>query len=137
MCQLEVKRTIVQNRCLPCNGWSVNVGVDAMERTKGGWHTGRQKEAAALVVGWLVSNGVKIGAHPRYDRAVLVALKPDSRTLVVKVEDQSSRRKEQAVISTLGQTLVSMKEDAECMFIVAAPDTSDWEKQLRKVPARI
>jgi hypothetical protein len=81
---------------------------------------------------------VKIVAHHLYGRADLVATKEQEGTFVVEVEGDSSRQKEQAMYSALGQVVLSMGDSSpEITYALAVPDSEQWERQLRKVPARI
>lgn len=137
MYQLQVKRALVKNRFPPADGWDVTVDVDAMERAKGGNHPEGKKEAAAEAEAWLVENGVRIGAHPHFGRADVVASKDGSPTYLVEVEGDSSRQKEQAVYSALGQTILLMGAKSGCNYALAVPDDVVWERQLHKVPTRV
>jgi hypothetical protein len=73
-----------------------------------------------------------------YGRADLVACKVGIGTFVVEVEGDSSRQKEQAMYSALGQIVLSMKAPApETTYALAVPDEERWVAQLEKVPGRI
>jgi hypothetical protein len=81
---------------------------------------------------------VKIVAHPLFGRADLVAAKEGFGTFVVEVEGKSSRQKEQAMYSAIGQIVLSMKESrSDLHYAVATPDNSEWERQLLKVPEAV
>jgi hypothetical protein len=81
---------------------------------------------------------VKIVAHPLYGRADLVAAKEGVGTLVVEIEGDSSRQKEQAMYSALGQVILSMGDPSpQITYALAVPDSEQWERQLKKVPNQI
>jgi hypothetical protein len=138
MYQLEVKAGLVDSRFRPSNGWNVTVDVDAMERCRGGTHPADKRTRAEAAEARLRALGVAIAAHSTYGRADLVATHPSLGTFVVEVEGESSRQREQAMYSALGQTLVSMHTvDPTVTFALVVPDTEAWERQLRKVPSRV
>lgn len=134
MYQLEVKRYLVEHQLPPTDGWEVTIDVDPMERAKGGQHPSDKQERARRAEEWLVNAGAKIGSHPVFGRADLVAAKPGTATLVVEVEGDSKRQKEQALYSALGQAVVLMKVDADTHYGLAVPDTPLWEHQMAKIP---
>ncbi len=77
--------------------------------------------------------GVTIGAHPKFGRADIVAEHPKQGLFIVEVEGNSSRQKEQAVYSALGQLVLQM-QGTKHSFVLAVPDELSWEKQLLKIP---
>ena len=121
MYQLEVKRYLVEHLFPPTDGWEVTVDVDAMERAKGGCHPPDKQERTRRAEDWLEGEGVRIGAHSHFGRADLVASKPGAATVVVEVEGHSSRQKEQALYSALGQAVLLMKTDGEIRYGLAVP----------------
>ena len=133
MYQLEVKRWLVTYRFPPSEGWSVRVDVDAMERAKGGQHKPEKGERARIAEAALLSMGATIGAHPKFGRADIVAEHPKNGLFIVEVEGTSSRQKEQAVYSALGQLVLQMQGQKHG-FMLAVPDEASWEKQIRKIP---
>lgn len=133
MYQLEVKQWLVSYRFPPSEGWSVCVDIDAMERAKGGQHKPGKAERARVAEAALLSMGVTIGAHPEFGRADIVAEHPNHGLFVVEVEGNSSRQKEQAVYSALGQLVLQM-QGRKHGFVLAVPDEPLWEKQLMKIP---
>lgn len=133
MYQLEVKRWLVEHYFPPKCGWKVTVDVDAMERAKGGTHAADKRERAAAAETALRELGVTVGAHPEFGRADVVAEHADKGTFVVEVEGRSSRQKEQALYSALGQLVLQM-QGSNYQFVLAVPDDGYWERQLRKVP---
>jgi len=134
MYQLEVKHWLVVHRFPPSEGWKVQVDIDAMERANGGEHKPDKGVRTKAAEEGLVALGALIGAHPKYGRADIVAEHPRFGTYIVEVEGTSSRQKEQAVYSALGQLVLQM-QGGECRFLLAVPDDALWEKQLRKVPS--
>lgn len=133
MYQLEVKRWLVAHRFRPKDGWQVHVDIDAMERAKGGQHRIGKVEIAAAAETALREMGVVIGAHPVYGRADIVASHPEDGCFVVEVEGESSRQKEQALYSALGQ-LVLQADGMGHRLMLAIPDEPAWERQLLKIP---
>ena len=138
MYQLEVKRWLVFHKFPAAAGWDVTIDIDSMERGERGQHPDDKRAIAAECEIWLRTQGVKIVAHQLYGRADLVAVNEALGTIVIEVEGDSSRQKEQAMYSALGQLVLSMKESSPTVrYVLAVPDSEGWERQLRKVPARI
>jgi hypothetical protein len=131
--QLEVKQWLVAYRFPPSDGWRVRVDIDAMERAKGGQHTPGKAERARVAEAALLSMCVTIGAHPEFGRADIVAEHPKYGLFVVEVEGNSSRQKEQAVYSALGQLVLQMQGKKHGL-VLAVPDEPSWERQLLKIP---
>lgn len=138
MYQIEVKRKLVEYGLSPSGGWSVTVDLDAMERGIGGQHPADKREIAERCESWFQAQGVRLDAHPIYKRADVVAEHCSKGTFILEVEGKSSRQREQAVYSALGQTLLSMTRfDENIRYGVAVPDLPEWERQLDKVPAPV
>ena len=138
MYQLEVKRWLVFHKFPVQDGWDVTVDIDSMERGKHGQQKPDKQAIAAECEKWLRSNGARILTHPVYGRADLVARKEGIGTFVAEVEGDSSRQKEQAMYSALGQLVLSMKaQTPEITYALAVPDEERWAMQLQKVPNRI
>lgn len=133
MYQLEVKRWLVAYRFPPSTGWKVHVDIDAMERAKGGQHKPDKPGRARAAEAALVKMGVTIGAHAEFGRADIVAEHPKNGLFIAEVEGHSSRQKEQAVYSALGQLVLQM-HGKKHGFVLAVPDEVSWEKQLQKIP---
>lgn len=133
MYQLEVKMWLVTYCFPPKDGWKVQVDVDAMERAKGGQHKPGKAERALVAENALLSMGVIIGAHPEFGRTDIVAEHPTKGLFIVEVEGTSSRQKEQAVYSALGQLVLQM-HGRRGKFILAVPDEHTWEVQVKKIP---
>ena len=138
MYQLEVKRWLVFHKFPVADGWDVTMDIDSMERGEKGQHPPDKREIAAACEAWLRAQGVKIVGHQLYGRADLVAAKEGVGTVVVEVEGDSSRQKEQAMYSALGQVVLSMgAASPQITYALAVPDSEQWERKLRKVPPRI
>lgn len=137
MYQLEVKRWLVEF-CFPLTeGWKVIVDIDSMERGIAGQHPPDKRAIVDECEKWLRQQGVEIVAHPVYGRADLVASK-EGHTFVIEVEGDSSRQKEQAMYSALGQIVLSMKDPSpQINYGLAVPDSAQWENQLKKIPPHI
>ena len=58
-----------------------------------------------------------------------MARKPGTETVVIEVEGESSRQKEQAVYSAFGQIVLLMRPDTNVRYGIAVPDTPSWEGQ--------
>ena len=137
MYQLEVKRYLVEHQFPPADGWEVTIDVDAMERARGGQHPPDKQERARRAEDWLRTAGARIGSHPDFGRADLVAARPGLATVVVEVEGDSSRQPEQSVYSALGQAVLLMRADVDIRYGLAVPDTPAWERQMVKIPAHV
>lgn len=133
MYQLEVKRWLVAHRFNPADGWEVRVDVDAMERANGGVHSPDKAERARAAEQALRALGAQVGGHPVHGRVDVVAEHPVHGCVMGEVEGSSSRQKEQAVYSALGQLLLLM-QTRQHRYLLAVPDEPTWERQLGKVP---
>ena len=131
-----MKRWLIAHRFLPSDGWKGRVDIDAMERANGGQHTLDKKARAKTAEDVLVTLGAFIGSNFEHGRADIVAEHPKHGSYIVEVEGSSSRQKEQAVYSALGQLVMQMK-GGEYFYLLAVPDDELWEKQLRKIPSHI
>jgi len=112
----------------------VRVDVDAMERAKGGQHKPDKAKRADAAGAALVRMGATIGAHAEFGRADIVAEHPEKGLFIVEVEGTSSRQKEQALYSALGQLVLQMNGKRH-KFMLAVPDETSWEKQIQKIPS--
>jgi hypothetical protein len=138
MYQLEVKRWLVFHKFAVADGWDVTIDIDSMERGENGQHPFEKRQTAAECEAWFRTQGVKTVTHPLYGRADLVAAKEGVGTFVVEVEGDSSRQREQAMYSALGQVVLSMDDPSpNITYALAVPDSEHWERQLRKIPARV
>jgi hypothetical protein len=122
----------------PSDGWKVIVDIDAMERAKGSQHKDGKKQRVVDAEKRLNELGVEIGVHPKYGRADVVASHLQKGTFLIEVGGKSSKQKEQAIYSALGQIVLLMNEDNSKVFYgLAVPDQPEWERQLKKVPRRV
>jgi len=138
MYQLEVKKWLVFHKFPVTDGWDITVDIDSMERDDKGQHHPDKRTIAHDCEAWLRAHGVKIVAHQLYGRADLVAAKERSGTFVVEVESDSSKQKEQAMYSALGQLVLSMGDPSpQITYALAVPDSEQWKRQLMKIPTRI
>lgn len=138
MYQLEVKAKLVAATFPPSEGWDVCVDIDPMERCQGGTHPAGKRERVRDAEARLRALGVRVGAHPTFGRADIVATHPIQGTVVVEVEGTSARQKEQAMYSALGQTVLMMSPAAQrTYYALAVPDDADWHRQLRKIPREV
>ncbi|MGI8657039.1 MAG: hypothetical protein ACR2LC_17685 [Pyrinomonadaceae bacterium] len=138
MYQLEVKRWLVFHKFAVADGWYVTMDIDSMERGEKGQHPADKRGIAAECENWLRAQEVNIVTHPLYGRADLVAVNEQMGTFVVEVEGDSSRQKEQAMYSALGQVVLSMEDPSpQITYALAVPDSEQWERHLKKIPARI
>ena len=136
MYQIEVKTILVERLFNPQDGWSVIVDLDAMEMARGGRHPEGKAEVAAKAKFQLEKLGVRIGADEEFGRADLVARHPTHGTFVVEVEGDTSRQKEQAMYSALGQALLMITGSSpDVRYAIALPDHPKWEHQASKIPA--
>ncbi|MDP3773660.1 MAG: hypothetical protein Q8Q85_05270 [Gemmatimonadales bacterium] len=138
MYQLEVKRALVQLCFHPANGWAVTVDVDPMERAKGGKHHPDKAGRAAEALAGLQRLGAVLGKHALFGSVDVVAEHVRLGTRLIEVEADSSRQREQAMYSAVGQLLLSMKlESPRVRYGLAVPDAPEWIRQLRKIPAAL
>lgn len=133
MYQLEVKRWLVEHHFPPTQGWRVCVDIDAMERANGGKHTPDKAGRATAAEIALKRLGARIGSHHIFGRADVVAEHDVHGLVLVEVEGQSSRQKEQAVYSALGQLVLQMN-GGNHTYAIAVPDEPTWERQVCKIP---
>ena len=139
MYQLEVKAMLVESLFPRVNGWFVTVDMDAMERARGGKHPlGKLERVQAAEAQLRNKLAVTLGAHPKFGRADVVAEHPVLGTVVVEVEGESSRQREQAVYSALGQLVILMHDfEDTTSYAIAVPDTPEWERQVTKIPEAV
>lgn len=116
----------------------MTVNLDAMELGKGRQNPPEKSDIADRCHQWLEAEGVEIGTHPRYNRADLVAHRDDLGTYIIEVEGDSSRQREQAIYSALGQTILQMDQASDRLrYGLAVPDSPKWEEQLLKIPLHV
>jgi hypothetical protein len=133
MYQIEVKQRLVQYKFPPADGWSVTVDIDSMERANGGTHPEGKAERARIAEAALRALGARIEKHKVFGRADVVAEHKEHGLWLVEVEGQSSKQKEQAMYSALGQLVLQMQGDP-FHAAIAVPDEPGWQMQLAKVP---
>jgi len=138
MYQIEIKRHLIEKKFPPDKGWKITTDIDAMEKGKGNQNPPEKREIAELQIEWFENNGVNIGPHPIYGRADVVAEHPTEGNYIIEVEGQTSRQKEQALYSALGQTIILMKDmNNRPTFGIAVPDENEWINQIAKIPKRV
>ncbi|MBU0967891.1 MAG: hypothetical protein KKA54_16075 [Proteobacteria bacterium] len=138
MYQLEVKHQLVKHLFSPSDGWEVLVDIDAMERAKGPQHKPDKKEkvlAAELALKFL---GVDFGSHKEHGRVDIYAAHPEKGVFLIEVEGKSSKQKEQAMYSAIGQIVLMMNTtENDVTYGLAVPDLPEWEHQIQKIPGRV
>jgi len=138
MYQLEVKHQLIRHLFPPSEGWEVVVDVDAMEKAKGPQHKSDKKEKATKAEAALVALGVRFGTHKQHGRVDVAASHPEKGNYLIEVEGQSSKQKEQAMYSAIGQTVLMMGSNVNGVtYALAVPDLPEWERQMRKIPLRV
>src|ERR1041385_5194875 len=111
--------------------------VDPMERGRGGRHSRGKVKRAGVALHELERLGVKVGSHKLFGPIDVIA-ENGRETVLVEVEGESTRQKEQALYSALGQLMLSMKIwNDEVRYGIAVPDTREWWHQLRKIPREV
>ncbi len=137
MYQIEVKRYLVEHIFPTEDGWHVTIDVDAMEMGLGNQNSQQKRDIATQCDAWLRANGVTIGAHELHGRIDLAAER-NGRHYLIEVEGDSSRQKEQAFYSAIGQTLLLMNaEPKNTIYGVAVPDSPQWQRQIDKLPGYV
>lgn len=107
--QLEVKLGLAKSAFPAAEGWRLTMHVDPMEKGMGGKHPpGNVERVTAALHEW-GALGVVIGTHKQFGRVDVVAEHEQGPLRLIEVEGESSKQKEQAVYSALGQLLMSMK----------------------------
>ena len=138
MNQIEVKYHIIKKLFLPSDGWNVTVDLDPMEMGKGKQNPDEKRALAQTYRKWLENIGVHIGADERFGRADIVARHPEKGCFIIECEGDTSKQKEQAMYSALGQTLLMMAvQDAGTHYGLAVPNSDEWRKQLSKIPKTV
>ena len=138
MYQLEVKYNLIRHRFPPSEGWEVTVDIDAMERAKGPQHKADKKEKVTKAESSLIQLGAIIGSHKVHGRVDVSASHPSKGNCLIEVEGQSSKQKEQAMYSAIGQTILMMnRHSKKYTYAIAVPDTTEWERQILKIPERV
>lgn len=133
--QLEVKLNLIKVFFNPAGGWRVTVDVDPMERGKGNQQKPEKIERAEAAFEALSALDVKIGAHDQFGRVDVVADHHDHGQHLIEVEGDSSKQKEQALYSALGQVILSMSViGPDLHYGLAVPANRAWRRQIAKIP---
>ena len=136
--QLEVKLGLARFPFQASAGWRLTMHVDPMERGVGGKHSRGKVKRANEALRQLRRLGVTIGTHNLFGPVDVVAEHPRGGTRLIEVEGESGRQREQALYSSLGQLLLSMKIwNDDMAYGIAVPDTRDWWRQLQKIPLEL
>jgi hypothetical protein len=136
--QVEVKLGLATFPFQASAGWRLTMHIDPMERGVGGRHPAGKAKRANAALRELRRLGVTIGTHKLYGPVDVVAEHATEPTRLIEVEGESGRQREQALYSSLGQLLLSMKIWSESMaYGIAVPDTREWWQQLRKIPLEL
>ena len=136
--QLEVKLGLVRICFPPASGWKVHIAVDAMEYGKGRQQSAEKARRASAAARKLEALGARLVNHPLFGPVDIVAEHHEQGTRFIEVEGQSSRQREQALYSALGQLILSMKLQGKSIrYGLAVPATPPWTRQVQKVPPAI
>jgi len=136
--QLEVKLGLARFPFQASAGWRLTMNIDPMERGGGGRQSRGKAKRANEALRQLRRLGVIIGAHDLFGPVDVVAEHPRGGTRLIEVEGESGRQREQALYSSLGQLLLSMKIWSDDMaYGIAVPDTREWWRQLGKIPLEL
>lgn len=136
--QLEVKYNLVKFLFPPDAGWKVLVDIDAMEQAKGPQHKADKKEKVMVAEYCLKKMGVNIGSHQLFGRVDVYAEHSEKGNFLIEVEGESSKQKEQALYSSIGQNVLMMRDTIKnTTYGLAVPDHPDWEYQIQKIPERV
>src|SRR5438034_5042037 len=136
--QLEVKLGLARFPFQKAAGWRVTVHVDPMELGSGGKQSRGKAKRATEALHQLRSLGVTIGSHKLFGPVDVVAEHDRGALRLVEVEGESGRQREQALYSSLGQLLLSMKIwGDDIAYGIAVPDTREWWRQLEKIPLEL
>ena len=138
MYQIEVKRHLIERRFPPSEGWQITTDIDAMEEGKGNQNPPEKRDIAKRQMEWMEKQGVTIGSHPDYGRVDIVAEHLKYGRFLLEVEGDSSRQKDQAMYSALGQAIIMMKEQQQGItYGLAVPDEMAWINQIEKIPEHV
>jgi hypothetical protein len=133
--QLEVKLGLARSAFPPAEGWQLTMDIDPMEVARGGKHPPGKRKRVNTALRELRKLGVLIGTHKQFGRVDVVAEHEHGAVRLIEVEGESGRQREQALYSSLGQLLLSMKLWGDYVWYgIAVPDTTEWRRQVRKIP---
>lgn len=133
--QLEVKLGLARGAFPIAEGWRLTMHIDPMEEGKGGKHPPGKVERVNAALRELRELGVVIGTHIQFGKVDVVAEHEQGALRLIEVEGESGRQRDQALYSSLGQLLLSMKLWGDYVgYGIAVPDTREWRHQVRKIP---
>jgi hypothetical protein len=136
--QLEIKLGLARFVFPPNQGWRLSIHVDPMEIGKGPQQKRGKTGRARRALKQLREMGVTIGTHKLFGRVDLVAEHHHEPVHLVEVEGESRRQRDQALYSSLGQVLLSMKSwSSSFAYGIAVPDTRQWVQQLQRIPTEV
>ncbi|MDE0393257.1 MAG: hypothetical protein OYK82_00615 [Gammaproteobacteria bacterium] len=96
-----------------------------------------KKERTARAKTWLERNGVGLGDHPDFPRADIVAARHGRPSYVIEVKGEARVQKGVAIQQALGQIQQQMRPDRDARYVIATPNTPDWEDQMERIPAHV
>ncbi len=112
--------------------------IDPMEKATGGKHPPGKVKRVNAALRELRELGVVIGTHKQFGPVDVAAEHERGALRLIEVEGESGRQKEQALYSSLGQLLLSMKLWSDDVgYGVAVPDTREWVRQVQKIPTEL
>jgi hypothetical protein len=133
--QLEVKLGLARGAFPAGSGWKLTMHIDPMERGRGGQNPPGKVKRVNTALRELRKLGVVIGTHKQFGPVDVVADHEKGGLRLIEVEGESRKRREQALYSSLGQLLLSMKLWNDTVgYGIAVPDTREWVRQVRKIP---
>ena len=136
--QLEVKLGLARGAFPQGSGWQLTMHIDPMERGVGGKHPPDKVKRVNAALRELRKLGVIIGTHKQFGPVDVVADHEKGGLRLIEVEGESGRQREQALYSSLGQLLLSMKLWSDDVgYGIAVPDTREWVRQVRKIPTEL
>lgn len=138
MYQLVVKYHIVKFFLESDNGWEFYMHIDPMERAQGTQHKPDKKDLVLAAEKKLKELGVRFTNKPKFEKVDIYAEHPKFGKFLIEVEGKSSKQKEQALYSALGQLVLKMNGNTDINhYCLAFPDTKEWEITALKIPKYI
>ncbi len=136
--QLEVKLGLAKGAFPAASGWRLTMHIDPMERATGGKHPPDKAMRVNSALSELRKLGVIIETHKQFGQVDVVAEHERGALRLIEVEGESGRQREQALYSSLGQLLLSMKLWSDGVgYGIAVPDTREWVRQVQKIPTEL
>ncbi len=112
--------------------------IDPMEKGMGGKHPPGKVKRVNAALRELRELGVVIGTHKQFGPVDVVAEHERGEFRLIEVEGESGKQMEQALYSSLGQLLLSMKLWSDDVgYGIAVPDTREWVRQVKKIPTEL